>query len=129
MDRWVRNPGFYIYHYAPYEPAAIKRMAQYHRTREVEVDNLLRGERFIDLYSVLKESLRASVESYSLKDVEKLTPYERMANLRLSSMARRRIATALAFKSEKLLFEADIKLVEEYNKDDCLATTALHHFL
>lgn len=129
MDRWARNPEFYIYHYAPYETAAIKRMAQYHRTREVEVDNLLRGERFIDLYSVLKESLRASVESYSLKDVEKLTPYERKANLRLSSMARRRIATALEFKSEKLLVEADIKLVEEYNKDDCLATAALHHFL
>ncbi|MEP5105788.1 MAG: TM0106 family RecB-like putative nuclease, partial [Ekhidna sp.] len=129
MDRWTRNPEFYIYHYAPYEPSAIKRMAQYHRTREVEVDNLLRGERFIDLYSVLKESLRASVEGYSLKDVEKLTLYERKANLRLSSMARRRIATALEFKSERLLVEADIKLVEEYNKDDCLATAALHHFL
>ncbi|MEM6813659.1 MAG: TM0106 family RecB-like putative nuclease [Bacteroidota bacterium] len=129
MDRWARNPEFYIYHYAPYEPAAIKRMAQYHRTREVEVDCLLRGERFIDLYSVLKESLRASVESYSLKDVEKLAPYERKANLRLSSMARRRIATALEFKSEKLLVQADIKLVEEYNRDDCLATAALHHFL
>lgn len=129
MDRWARNPEFYIYHFAPYEPSAIKRMAQYHRTKEVEVDNLLRGERFIDLYSVLKESLRASVESYSLKDVEKLTPYERKADLRLASMARRRIATALEFKTDKLLIETDVQVVEEYNKDDCLATEALHHFL
>ncbi|MBV6640911.1 MAG: TM0106 family RecB-like putative nuclease [Cyclobacteriaceae bacterium] len=129
MDRWARNHGFYIYHYAPYEPGAIKRMAQYHRTREVEVDQLLRGERFIDLYSVLKESLRASVESYSLKDVEKLTSYERKADLRLSSMARRRIATALEFKDEDTLIKEDLELVELYNQDDCLATEALHQFL
>lgn len=129
MDRWARNYEFYIYHYAPYEPGAIKRMAQYHRTREIEVDKLLRGERFIDLYSVLKESLRASMESYSLKDVEKLTPYERSANLRLSSIARRRIATALELKNQEQILKEDTTLVEEYNKDDCLATEALHHFL
>ena len=128
-DRWAGYPDCYIYHFAPYEPSAIKRLAQYHRTREIEVDQLLRGERFIDLYSVLKESLRASVESYSLKDVEKLTPFERSANLRLASMARRRIATALEFKNHDQLLQEDILLVEEYNKEDCLATEALHLFL
>jgi len=128
-DRWGRYPDCYIYHFAPYEPSAIKRLAQYHRTREIEVDQLLRGERFIDLYSVLKESLRASVESYSLKDVEKLTPFERSVNLRLASMARRRIATALEFKNHNQLLQEDILLVEEYNKEDCLATEALHVFL
>jgi uncharacterized protein len=30
MDRWHRDPAMHIYHYAPYEPTAIKRLAGQH---------------------------------------------------------------------------------------------------
>ena len=129
IDQWNINERFYIYHYTAYEPLAIKRLSQYHRTRELEVDKLLRGERFIDLFSIIKESLRASVESYSLKDVEALTEFKRIADLRMSSIARRRIVTALELNDAQRILQEDINLVEAYNKDDCLATAALHVFL
>src|SRR5439155_22127824 len=68
--RLARQPAFYVYHYAPYETAALRRLASRHATRERELDVLLRGERFIDLYAVVRQGLRASVESYSLKPLE-----------------------------------------------------------
>jgi predicted RecB family nuclease len=129
IQRWNGHPGMYIYHYAPYEPSALKRLAMRHATREAEVDKLLRGQRFIDLYSVIRETLQASVESYSLKHVEQFTDYARLANLRDSSTARRRISTALELNALDQLPQEDLMLVELYNKDDCYATEALHRWI
>ena len=67
----MRFPDLHIYHSATYEPGAIKRLMLRYATREEEVDRLLRGEVFIDLHSVTKQSVRASVEQYSLKEMEK----------------------------------------------------------
>jgi len=36
-----QHPGAHVYHYASYEETALKRLASWHATREVEVDNLL----------------------------------------------------------------------------------------
>ena len=36
-------------------------------TREDDVDRLLRGRIFVDLHRVVRQGLRASVESYSIK--------------------------------------------------------------
>jgi predicted RecB family nuclease len=129
LKQWEKHPDFYIYHYAPYEPSAIKRLSTRHAVMENEVDMLLRAERFVDLHSVLKESLQASVEGYSLKDVEKLTDYSRKANLQLSSAARRRMATALQLKVVESMPEDDLQIIELYNADDCYATLELHKFL
>ena len=62
----------HVYHYAPYEPAAFKRLMGRYATREAEIDRMLRAERFVDLYAVVRQALRASVESYSIKDLEPL---------------------------------------------------------
>ena len=114
----------YIYHFAPYEPSAVKRLATRFGTRETEVNQLLRGERFIDLHSIIKESLRASVERYPLKELEKFTAYQRTVELPLASAARRRLESALELGVLPSLPEQDLKTVEDYNKDDCLATEA-----
>ena len=37
----------HIYHYAPYEPAALKRLMGRYSTREAEVDRMLRAELFV----------------------------------------------------------------------------------
>jgi predicted RecB family nuclease len=50
-------------------------------TREEEVDRLLRGEVFIDLHSITKQSVRASVEQYSLKEMERFCDYRRRVPL------------------------------------------------
>jgi len=129
MERWKTYPEMHIYHYAPYEPTAIKRLASRSAIFEQEVDRLLRSERFIDLFSVIKETLIASIESYSLKEMEQFTDYIREADLRLASDARRRMSIALDFNEFSSITDSDFELIEAYNKDDCLATKALHNWI
>ena len=66
VDQVSRHPGAHIYHYAAYEPTALKRLAMRYATMEAELDQLLRERRFVDLYRVVVQSLRASTEAYSL---------------------------------------------------------------
>ncbi len=43
----------HVYHYAPFEPGAFKRLMGRYATREQQLDRLLRAERFVDLYGVV----------------------------------------------------------------------------
>lgn len=129
MDQWNRYPDFHVYHYAPYEPSAMKRLASRHGTMENEVDKLLRAERFIDLHTVIKESLQASVESYSLKQMEAFTDYKRQADLFEAAAARRKLGLLLDLKKPDSIDPSDLDLIQEYNKDDCLATEGLQRWL
>jgi uncharacterized protein len=129
VERWKRNSRMYIYHFAPYEPTALKRLARVHAIFEKEVDDLLRAKRFIDLHAVFKEALLASVETYSLKELEKFTQYTRKVNLHDASSARKRVEIALELHEFNGLSLETLKAVEEYNEDDCLATEALHRWL
>jgi uncharacterized protein len=77
MARWAENPNLHIYHYAPYEPAALKRLMGRYATREEEIDRMLRAGLFVDLYQVVRHALRASVESYSIKQLEQFYDFKR----------------------------------------------------
>jgi predicted RecB family nuclease len=39
---------------------------------EGELDQMLRDGRFVDLYRIVRQGIRASAEGYSLKDLEKI---------------------------------------------------------
>ena len=54
-------------------------------TMEAELDQLLRERRFVDLYRVVVQSLRASTETYSLKDLEALYWHERTGDVTTAS--------------------------------------------
>ena len=95
MEAWDRDPGMHVYHYTAYEPSALKRLMGRYGTRETELDRLLRGGRLVDLYGVARQGIRASVERYSLKDLEAFAGYERKVDLRQAGMARRRIEAVL----------------------------------
>jgi uncharacterized protein len=130
LARRQEFPKLHIYHYAPYEPSALKRLAMRHATRESELDRLLRGERFVDLYSVTRQGLRASVESYSLKPLEEFFGYEREVKLREeASPALRRVACALEQGLPEEITAQDRGHVEGYNRDDCLSLIALQAWL
>lgn len=129
MARWEADPGFHIYHYAPYEPAAIKRLMGRHATREDEVDRLLRGERFVDLYTLARQALRASVESYSLKELEPFFGYTRQVDLREATQHLRALELALEFGDPQAITPAHRATVRGYNRDDCLATLGLRDWL
>jgi predicted RecB family nuclease len=129
MARWTKYPNLSIYHYGIYEPSAVKRLTGRHATRSVEVDKLLRGVRFIDLHAIIKEGLKASVERYSLKDLEGFTSYKRKIDLPIASASRRSLECALELNEISSLAPVTRQIVQDYNEDDCLATKALHQWL
>ncbi len=129
MARWAADEGFHIYHYAPYEPAAVRRLMGRHATRQDEVDRLLRGERFVDLYTVLRQAVRASVESYSLKDLEPFFGYQRETDLRVATQHLRALEAALEYGVPERITPAHRATVQAYNRDDCLSTLYLRTWL
>ena len=80
-ERRRAYPDLHVYHYAHYEVGVLKRLAGSFASREEEVDQLLRDEVLVDLYSVVRESLRISESAYGLKKVEGFYMPDREADL------------------------------------------------
>src|SRR5438270_12787043 len=99
LEAWTRYPSMHVYHYAPYEPGAFKRLMGRHATREAEVDRMLRAGLFVDLYAVVRHSLRASVERYSIKDLEPFYGFTRDVALVDASTNLRVIERALEVRA------------------------------
>jgi predicted RecB family nuclease len=129
VDRWKHYPSLHIYHYAPYEPAAIKRLAARHSTCIDEVDQLLRAKIFVDLYRVVRQSLRASVESYSIKKLEGFYDFTRAVSARDSVVALQTFQSVLALGGDKENAKEIVDKIEAYNRDDCLSTLRLRDWL
>ena len=125
----ARNPAAHVYHFAPYEPAALKRLMGRYATREVELDELLRGRALIDLHTVVKRALIASVERYSIKDLEPFFGYERAQNLREAMMSRRIVETAIAAGDLNDQLDRHRLNVENYNREDCESALRLRGWL
>jgi uncharacterized protein len=129
FERLARFPDLHIYHYASYEPSAIKRLMLRYATREEEVDRLLRGEVFVDLHVVIKQGIRASVEQYSLKELEKFCEYRRAIPLLEANQARHFIEHQLELSPTPELTAEACKVVVGYNEDDCRATEQVRNWL
>src|ERR1700751_3172987 len=129
MDRWKHYPGLHIYHYAPYEPAAIKRLAARYGTCIEEVDQLLRAKIFVDLYRVVRQSLRASIESYSIKKLEEFYGFKRAVSARDSVVALQTFQSVLALGGDLDGAREIVDKLEAYNRDDCLSTLRLRDWL
>ena len=95
MTLRAEHPGMHVYHYAAYEPSALKRLMGRYGSRENEVDQLLRGRAFVDLYSVVRQGLRVGVESYSIKRLEPLFRFDRQVPLPEAGDARHQLEQLL----------------------------------
>lgn len=127
--RLQQFPDLHIYHFAPYEPAALKRLMGRYATREEEIDRLLRGKRFVDLYGVVRNGLRASLESYSIKKLEALYSFTRAVSLPDANLALAKVQAGLELGDLELIGVAERSLVAGYNRDDCVSTAALRDWL
>ncbi|MBJ7382921.1 MAG: TM0106 family RecB-like putative nuclease, partial [Mycolicibacterium sp.] len=65
--RRKRYPGMHVYHYAAYEKSTLLRLAGRYGVGENEVDDLLRSGTLVDLYPLVRKSIRVGTESYSIK--------------------------------------------------------------
>ena len=128
MDRWTAYPDTHVYHYAPYETTAMKRLAGRYATRETEVDQLLRGQVFVDLYRVVRQGIRASVESYSIKRLEPLYGFKREIDLRDAGES---IVEFEHWLEPEPSTDRDALLeqIKAYNRDDCVSTYFLREWL
>ena len=124
VERRRRHPALHVYHYAAYERTALTRLMGEHGTREREVDDFLRGEVLVDLYRIVKQSLRASTDSYSIKAIEALYGFSRSATVKGGDDAVVSFETWLETGDETLLTE-----VERYNEEDCRSTYESHEWL
>jgi predicted RecB family nuclease len=129
MDRLEQHPGLHIYHFAPYEPAALKRLMGRYASREEEIDFLLRSKCFVDLYSLVRNGLRASVESYSIKKLEPLYGFERSTPLSYANSALANVQACLELGDIEFINENDRNVVVGYNRDDCVSTWRLRDWL
>lgn len=128
MERRHLHPEMRIYHFAPFEKTALGEMSLRFLSREAEVDALLRDQVLVDLMPVVKQGLRAGVESYSLKELERFYDYTRETDLRQAARARRLFE--LHRQDGRLSELPDVvPTITEYNREDCESTFFLRKFL
>ncbi|HMN98775.1 MAG TPA: TM0106 family RecB-like putative nuclease [Miltoncostaeaceae bacterium] len=121
-ERRAADPGLHVYHYAPYEPSTFKRLMGEYGTREDAMDDLLRQEVFVDLYGVVRQSMRISHPGYSLKDVEQ---FFFVRENPLGGMG-----ATLGYEGwRETRDQATLDAIEAYNRDDCIATLRLRDWL
>ena len=123
------DPAIHIYHYGHYEPSAFKRLMGRYATREEDVDRLLRGHRFVDLLSVVRHSIRAGVESYSIKYLEPFYAFARDVALDAAGDQRRVVEIALETGDFSSVTDSIRTTVAGYNRDDVRSTWALRAWL
>lgn len=123
-QRRAANPGMHVYHYGAYEDSTLKRLASRYGTREDELDSLIKQDVLVDLYTVVRQGVRISQETYSLKKVEALYGFKREGPVTRPGFA--------TVEYERWLVERDAAIlqgIEAYNKDDCVALVGLRDWL
>ena len=129
MTRWKQFPSMHIYHFAPYEPSALKHLMGRYATRQEEIDQMLRAELFVDLYQVVRRGIRASVESYSIKKLEPFYAFEREIVLADANAALANLHANLELSDVPSIADNTKATVVVYNKDDCRSAAGLRDWL
>ena len=117
-------PDMHVYHYAPYETVALRRLMGVYGTREVQLDTLLRADVFVDLYAVVRQAIRISQTSYSIKKLEPFYGMERHTDVKRGDDSIVMFETWIANGDQTILDD-----IEQYNNDDCRSTMLLHDWL
>ncbi len=131
--RRKRYPNMHVYHYAAYEKTALLRLAGRHGVGEDEVDDLLRNSVLVDLFPLVRKSIRVGTENYSIKSLE---PLYMGTELRTGEVTNATASITEYARYCELLEdgcddEAAALLAEiaEYNRYDCRSTRKLRDWL
>ena len=127
--RWRQHPDMHVYHFGGYEPGALKRLMGRYATREEDIDRMLRAGMFVDLLGVVRGGIRASVESYSLKDLEQFHGFRRDVDLSDANHALAHVQACLETDDIEGLTKDGKSTVQGYNRDDCNSTRSLRDWL
>lgn len=131
MARLAADPEMHVYHYASYEKTALHKLALRHATREDEVDVLLRKERLIDLYTVVRQALVVGQPGYSIKYIEDF--YGKRGSesgVKAGDESILRFEEWLATRSDpNRRDDAVLDDLQRYNEYDCVSTHGLREWL
>lgn len=124
----------HIYHYAPYEITACKRLMGTHGTREQELDELLRNDVFVDLYAIVTYALQIGEPRYSTKNVERLYRSKRDTDVASGGDSvvvydLWREAWLQGDDSADWQNSEVLTSIRDYNRDDCDSTLELCEWL
>jgi predicted RecB family nuclease len=118
------HPELHVFHYGGYESGALKRLVGRHGFGADDLDRLLRGDILVDLLNVVRQGIRASVESYSLKQIEKFYLPVREGPVTDAGFS--------VVEFERWLRQRDESILDgiaDYNRDDCVSTWMLRDWL
>ncbi|PSL16048.1 TM0106 family RecB-like putative nuclease [Shimia abyssi] len=122
--RIATYPQTRIYHYAPYEITALKRLTTQYGVGEAQLDRWLREGRFVDLYAVVRGGILASETSYSIKDMEAFYDIPRTGEVTTAG------GSVVAYEAwRESGDESILDEIEEYNRVDCVSTELLRDWL
>lgn len=133
-DRLTKYPDAHVYHYASYEVSALRRLAERHGIKTQEVEWLIESNKFVDLYSVVTNSIFAGFEGYSIKKLEafypeKLTRSEKVKNAGDSIVEYDLYREAIVIDPNGPEASTLLEAIHDYNKDDCVSTLHLYNWL
>ena len=128
--RWQEDRTLHIYHYNHYEVTALRRLMGKYGVCEQEVDDLLHGQVFVDLYRVVRQGVMLGEPSYSLKYVEHLYRGRRQGDVASAG-------ESMVFYQRWLIAQDGdtpedspiLKQIRDYNEQDCRSTAELAAWL
>ncbi len=133
QERRKRFPGLHIYHYADYERAHLLQLAARYGVGESILDELLTEDVFVDLYPIVRRSIRISESSYSIKKLEPLYMGDelRVGDLKKGDESIQFYVDYTELRDAGREQEANDKLeqIRVYNEYDCVSTHRLRDWL
>ncbi len=117
-------PDMHVYHYNHTERSALERLTAEHGVGEATLATLVETGFFVDLYPVVRNSVQVGIESYGLKDLERVTGYLRGHDIDRGS-------AAVVEYEQYMADHHPIRLdrISAYNEDDVRSTMALRDWL
>jgi predicted RecB family nuclease len=131
--RLKRYPGMHVYHYAAYEKSTLLRLAGRYGVGEKDVDDMLRNGTLVDLYPLVRKSIRVGTPNYSIKSLEPLYMGNELRDgeVTTATASITEYARYCELRDAGDLDEAAnvLKAIEDYNRYDCRSTRRLRDWL
>ncbi|ALE93416.1 nuclease [Arthrobacter alpinus] len=136
--RRAEHPDMHVYHYAPYEKSALRNLSVFHGVGEDIVDSWLRSGLLVDLLDTVRQSVRISEASYSIKKLEPFyMPTGRVGDVTNAGASVVAYADYCAAHDAGLAGDAGsatkaretLASISAYNEYDCLSTLRLRDWL
>jgi uncharacterized protein len=123
-ERRAAHPGMHVFHYNHTERSALWGLASQYGVGLATLQQLIDTGLFVDLLTVVTQSMQVGVESYGLKKIEQLAGFERRQDITRGAGAVVEYEKWTADRND-----ARLDAIAAYNEDDVRATLALRDWL